>query len=175
MGYLYGVRDAKIALWNSTGSYGTLIDLPAVNRVEYNPRTSTGELEGDDEVVDSFSKIIGVEGRIVFADTNVVRSDIMNLLLGADVTSSGSKKKITIGEHNPNYFGLCWKVVVTDNSGEDHFMVYKARITNIQYSAAYGGYTVPEVSFTGVADNGDVIEVVENQPIDTALAMPLTY
>lgn len=175
MAYLFGVRDAKIALWQATGLYGTLYDLPAVNRVEYNPTFSEGQLEGDDEIADSYAKIIGMEGRVVFADSTTVRPELMQILLGSTNTSSGSKERMKIGATNPHYFGLAWKIVSSENSGEDHFLVYKARITGLQYSAQYNGYVVPEVSFRGVSDGGYAMEIVQDQTLNTALAMPLTF
>lgn len=175
MAYLFGVRDAKIAMWLSSGAYGTLYDLPAVNRVEYNPTLSEGQLEGDDEIVDSYAKIIGVEGRVVFGDSTTVRPELMQILLGSTNASSGSKERMKIGAANPNYFGLAWKVVSSESGGEDHFLVYKARITGLQYSAQYNGYVVPEVSFRGVADGGYAMEIVQDQTLNTALAMPLTF
>lgn len=177
MGYLYGVRDAKIALLLTEGSYGTLYDLPAVNRVEFNPTFSSAVLEGDDAEVDSASKIIAVEGRIVFGDNTTVRAELMSILLGSSNTSSGSKEKIKLGANNPNYFGLAWKVVHSDNAAEDHFLVYKAKVTAMNYAAAYNAYVVPEISFKGVAQAGDgqAMEIVEDQTLSTALAMPLTF
>lgn len=176
MAYLFGVRDAKIALWVSDGSYGTLYDLPAINRVEYNPAMISGQLEGDDAEVDSFAKMVAVEGRLVFGDNGTVRPELMQILVGSSNTSSGGKEQMKIGSSYPNYFGLAWKVVKSDNSGEDHFHVYKARITNLTYSAQYNGYVVPEISFRGVADtNGNMLEIVQDQALDTALAMPLTF
>lgn len=175
MAYLYGVRDAKIAQWLSSGSWGTLYDLPAVNRIEYNPTLTEGQLEGDDELVDSYAKIIGVEGRVVFGDNGTVRPELMQIILGTSNASSGSKERMKVGASNPNYFGIAWKIVNSENTGEDHFLIYKARITNLQYSAQYGGYVVPEISFRGVADANYAMEIVQDQALDEALAMPLTF
>lgn len=176
MAYLFGVRDAKIALWLSAGSYGTLYDLPAVNRIEYNPAMTAGQLEGDDAEVDSFAKMVAVEGRVVFGDNGTVRPELLQIILGSTNTSSGSKERMKIGSAYPNYFGLAWKVVKSDNSGEDHFFIYKCRITNLQYSAQYGGYVVPELSFRAVTETDDnIMETVQDQALNTALAMPLTF
>lgn len=177
MAYLFGVRDAKIALRLAAGSYGTLYDLPAVNRIEYNPVFTSGQLEGDDAQVDSFAKMIAVEGRVVFGDNGTVRPELMQIILGSTNTSSGSKERMKIGSAYPNYFGLAWKVVKSDNSGEDHFFVYKCRVNTMNYSASYGGYVVPELSFRGVTEDSDnnAMEIVQDQALDEALAMPLTF
>lgn len=175
MAYLFGIRDAKIALWLSSGAYGSLYDLPAVNRIEYNQTLSEGQLEGDDEIVDSYAKIIGVEGRVVFGENTTVRPELMQILLGTTNTSSGSKERMKLGATNPNYFGLAWKVVTSESGAEDHFLVYKARINNVSYSAQYNGYVVPEISFRGVADASYVMEIVQDQALNTALVMPLTF
>ena len=177
MAYLYGVRDAKIALWLADGSYGTLYDLPAVNTVEFNPALTSAQLEGDDSEVESTSKMVAVEGRVVFGDNTTVRPEIMTILLGASNTSSGGKERMKIGASNPNYYGLAFKVVHSDNSGETHFHVYKCRISNFQYRASYNGYVVPEISYRGVtqASDGHALEIVQDQALNTALAMPLTF
>lgn len=176
MPYLFGVRDAKIARWTAADTWGTLYDLPAVNRVEYNPAFVSGQLEGDDVEVDSFSKMIAVEGRVVFGDNPIIRPELYSIIVGSTNTSSGSKVRIEMGSEYPYYFGLAWKVVQTDNSAEDHFLIKKCRITNMQVAAAYGGYVVPELSFRGVADaDENITEFVQGQALDTALAMPLTF
>lgn len=175
--YKFGVNDAKIAVWNSTGSYGSLVDLIAINTVEFNLRIQSAVLEGDDEEVDSFGKIIGVTGRVRFGD-GAQHADVLNVLLGSSVTSSGSKTRVRLGNENLPYWGLAFKVLHTDGSGDEtHFGIMKAKIdSDLRYSASYGGYLIPEFTFRGVND-GSTYKAVERvyQDNTTALALPITF
>lgn len=174
-GFKYGVRDAVIAPWTSTGIYGSLIDLVAVNQVECRIRMVEAVLEGDDEEVDSFGKTVGGTVRVRFGD-DAQHADVLEALLGITATTSNSHERVQMGDEDAAYFGLAWKVVHTDGSGETHMAALKAKLTGeLVYSAAYGGYLIPEFTCRAVVDgNSKPIERIK-YTTTTALALPLTY
>lgn len=175
--YKFGVRDAQIALWTASGTYGGLFDLIAVNSIEFRVTSVAAELQGDDDIVDTFAKTNGVTGTVKFGE-GAQHNAILAVLLGVSSVSSNNKIRTYFGAEDAPYWGLAFKVVHTDASGyETHVAINKGKLTgDLSYSAAYGGYVIPQFSFKGVSD-GTTLKAVTRviQPASTALALPLTY
>lgn len=154
MPYLFGVRDAKMAVWTDTDTYSAEIDLPAVSQFEVTLRYQTATLEGDDRIVDQFSKAIGATVRLRFAESVTLAMDIVNAITGSAIESSAGKRRVGVGDERNRYLGIIAQIMDTEDQGDNHIFLPKAKVTDgLNYSAAYGGYQIKELTLEAVSDD----------------------
>lgn len=169
---LRGLRDMKIAAWNSAASYGTAYDVYGAREMGIELVLESDQLEGDDVVLDRYSKIIAVTFRFANAAVDL---GLLDILSGGALVSNANYEDVVIGENdNIPYVAMAGRIV--SSSGRDvHVFVPKAKLSgNLQYQAAYGQYVVPQAEFQGVnegAANG--IVRFRNFAAATALEIPL--
>ena len=164
----FGLRDVKIATWNSSDSYGTAVDVPSVQLMGAVLQIVSAMLEGDDEITASAARATGVEARIRFGSVNVAALEV---LLGNTATSSVASPnevkqlKVSGGDNMP-YFGMVGKALAEEGSGDFHLFIPKLRImSDVELATLeYGQFAIPEFTAQGVSDSTyGVVNLVENE------------
>lgn len=166
-----GVRDAKIAQWNSTGSYGTALDIRGIREASIELELDTDQLEGDDEVVDRYSRIIAAT---IGLQKAFVDFQTASLMTGGTFVSGAAYDDFLIdGENDPGFVGLAIKAVASDGQ-ETHYFFPKAKLSgNLSLTLAYGSYLVPQAEFQAIKDGVAGTMRGRNFASATGLTIPL--
>lgn len=151
-----GLRDMKIAAWNGENDYGTAYDIFGARDMSLELVVESDQLEGDDVVIDRYTKIVAVNFRFANA---VVDPELLGILTGGASSSNADYEDVMIGENaSVPYVAMAGRVVGSDAKHDWHVFVPKAKLAgNLQYQAQYGQYTIPQAEFQGVnegATNG---------------------
>lgn len=172
----FGLNDVQIATWNSTGSYGSAVDIPSVQLMGVDLQVVAAQLTGDDRITASASRVVGGEVRIRFGSVNMAALEV---LIGNSATSSvGSPNevkalKVTGGDNLP-YFGIVGRALAEEGIGDFTVFFPKVRIMS-NFTVAtmeYGAFVVPEVTAQAVDDaTYGVIYMIEHQTA-TAIVIP---
>lgn len=173
----FGIADCKIATWNSAGSYGTAVDVMAIQALNTTMRVVNAELTGDDTIVATASRPIGAQITFRFGSVNL---SVLEVLLGISVTSSvaspNNVKKLRVagGEKMP-YFGLVGKALAEEGSGDFLVFLPKCRImgdVNL-VQLEYGNFAIPELTVMAVADASyGVLNLIERETAGTFTIPP---
>lgn len=172
-GFLFGVRDCKIASWTSTGTYGTAQDVVAISQVSVEIQTSNAQLEGDDSIVDVHAvQTVGqVTFRFGFRDR-----EVYNILTGADISTSGTSYYTTFDAETRPYFGLAALIYETNGTGSRIVFVPKLKVMEaFQIQSQYGQYATPELTAMAVADGTYGIMRVYDYASLATIALPPTF
>lgn len=147
--YRYGLRDAKIAPWTAENTYGTLLDVDAVQSLTVTLVTQTAVLEGDDVEKDVYAKIKSVEATLRNGDVSL---EVLDLLIGGTLYEGVGYDDLKISETDSiTYFSIAGKVVGTDGGGCTILWIPKCKIFgNVNYQAQQNNYLLPEVQIKGV-------------------------
>lgn len=154
----FGIKDAKIAVNNLDGTWGTPVDVPSVQVVGGTEQYTTAELTGDDTITDRHSKLIAVQMRMRWGSIHLDVSEIIN---GTTVQETGTPNSANhvryqrrAGGTNSRYFGLCGLIEPTQGSGGLIVFFPKLKTAgDIQVQFEYGSYSIPEFEAQGVADD----------------------
>jgi len=168
-----GLRDLKIAAWNSENSYGSAYDILGARNMSVTWVVETDELRGDDVVLDRYTKLISVTVQIEQASVDLEAAD---MLLGGTMQSNASYEDLFVGEDNEvPYIALAGRVVGSGGSSDLHIFVPKAKLAgNLQLAAQLDTYMIPQAEFQGVhegATNGMLR--LRKFSAGTALEIPL--
>lgn len=172
--YHRGVLDAKIAVWNSVGSWGTAYDLKGIRNATLTIVMDTDELGGDDVILDRFAKI---ESATLTWEQAAVDLEALDIITGGLLVSNASYENLVLGrEANAAvpYVGFACRVV-SSTAPELHMFLPKCKFNgNLQFNAQYKQYLLPGAEFQGVYEgetNG--IVVMRKFTALTALEIPL--
>lgn len=169
---LRGLRDMKVAAWNGVASYGTAYDVYGAREMAIELVLESDQLEGDDVVLDRYSKIVSVTFRFANAAVDL---ELLKTLSGGTLVSNASYEDTVIGEDdNIPYVAMAGRIV--SSGGRDvHVFVPKAKLSgNLQYQAAFGQYVIPQAEFQGVNEGtANGIVRFRNFSATTALEIPL--
>lgn len=168
-----GLRDLKLAAWTAENSYGTAYDIYGAREMTVELVVETDQLEGDDVIIDRYTKIIAVNFR--FAN-GAVDLELLDTLTGGTLVSNASYEDLKVGEDDSiPYVAMAGRVVGSDAAHDLHIFVPKAKVSgNIQYQAQYGQYVIPQAEFQGV-NEGTINGIVRFRKFTalTALEIPL--
>lgn len=148
-----GLRDLKISAWNSAGSYGTAYDVLGAREMTAEWVATTDMLEGDDTVLDRFTKITSVTLRLSQASVDL---NVLDLLMGGTLVSNASYEDFVIGETDEvPYVAIAGRVVGSGGSSDLHIFIPKCKLSgNLQYQAQLNQYLIPAAEFQGVDEGG---------------------
>ncbi len=173
-----GLDDCKVGAWASTGTYGTLVDVPSVQLMDTTMKVVNAQLEGDDQITANSSKIVGATCKIRFGSLSLAALVVM---LGVSKVNSGTtpnaQDAITLvgGTQLPN-FGLCGRAKASQGGGDLHVFLPKCQImedVNLG-SLEYGKFTITELTVYAVNDETyDLLNFVEHETV-TSITMPPT-
>ena len=141
---LFGVDDAKLfpVTEDSEDKFtcGSGIDLPGVRQISLTYEIEEKSLTGDEKVLEISNKIKSVSFNIEYAKLSL---EVLAQLTGGSFTKSGTDDTEVGtfsfgGGHLPNYFQLKAQILDTSNDGGDvHFCIYKAKATAIPLNGVY--------------------------------------
>lgn len=169
---LYGVRDVQIAGWQDVNTWDTQIDVYGIREAGIEWVAQTGQLEGDDVIIDSFAKLTGAT---ITVNNGSVELSGLALISGGTLTSHANYLDVNIdGESDMPYVGLAIRVVGRDGA-EVHYLFPKCSISgNLQHRASYGNYVIPQMQFTAVQQAaGENIMRIRRYAAATNLELPL--
>ena len=174
----FGMNDAKVAAYNATDDYGTAVDIPSVQMLQTDIRVLSGELEGDDEITDAHTQVIGGRVRMRFGSLSIAALEV---LLGLTSSASGSSPnqldqlKVSGGDNMP-YVGISGKMAATQGDGDTHVFIPKCKIVSdfTLVQGEYGQYTIPEVELSAIPDTTYGVAIVIEQETAAAVAIPPT-
>lgn len=147
----FGVRDARIATNNEDGTFGTLEDVPSVQRVGFSLATVNAQLEGDDEITATASVVTSGE---VTLRMGSVKPEILAVILGASPSSGGGTRttKVRGGKQLP-YFGVMAKINAAEGGSDTHLFVPRCKLMGtLEFGFEYGQFAIPEATFSCVVD-----------------------
>lgn len=170
MAYRYGLKDIKIATWNSTDSYGTAVDLDAAQQMDVAITTTNAQLEGDDVIKDTHAKPIGVTVRIRNGNFEL---QTYATLFGLTVQSGTGYQDLNVDGTNRPYIGVCGRVEGTGDGEDTHIFVPKAKVIgDVSIAMQYGQYVIPELELQGVDDTTYGLVKFREHDSSTAISIP---
>lgn len=166
----FGLADCKIAVWNSAGSYGTLVDIMSIQLLGVTLQQVSAQLTGDDRITATAARAIGGTVQMRFGGINL---DSLAVLLGKAIGTISSVEQIGIqGGHRFPYVGIIGKALAEEGGGD--FWVYapKAKLmSDFQLSMEYGTFAIPEVTVQLVADDSYGVINLVSHPTDVAITV----
>lgn len=169
-----GIRDAKIAAWLGENNYGPAYDIKGIRNASLTWVMESGQLEGDDVILDQFTNIISVTLNFEQAAVDL---EVLDILSGGTLVSNASYEDLVIGQEASAipYIAFAGSVYASDAATVLHFFVPKAKISgNLQFQAQYGQYLLPGAEFSGVYE-GETNGMLRFRKFtaETALEIPL--
>lgn len=170
--FLRGIRDLKIATWNSEGSWGTAYDVLGARAMAVELVVETDELRGDDVVLDRYSKIVAATFRVEHASVDL---EVGYMMTGGTFVSNADYEDLLITEEsNIPYLGIAGRVVGSQGNYDVHIFAPKAKIAgNLALQAQVDTYMIPQAEFQAVSDGDQGIVRLRNFTALTALEIPL--
>ncbi len=149
-----GLRDLRISSWTSENSYGTAYDVLGAREMTVEWVMTSDMLEGDDVVLDRYSKVTSVTLRLSQASVDL---NVLDLLMGGTLVSNASYEDFFIGETDEvPYVAIAGRVVGSGGGSDLHLFIPKAKLSgNLQYQAQLNQYLIPGAEFQGVHE-GDI-------------------
>lgn len=151
MSFPFGVQDCKVAPWLTASTWGTLLDVIAISQFNLTSVIQSNELEGDDEIVDSGSKIIKATLTMQFAFRDL---DVAAVLGGGTHASSNNDDQLTVGDGSQMpFFGIAGKVDDSDGAGNRVIFLPKCKIvSDFSYEFQYNNYATPQLTVTAISN-----------------------
>jgi len=154
---VYGIADAKVAPYISTGSYGTAVDVMSVQMVQTRLRIQSAENNGDDQITAIASRTLAAEYQIRFSGAPI---DVFEVVTGVASASSLSspnrvrRLRIPGGQRMP-YFGIIGQGLAEEGSGDQLIFGPKLKVmSDIQISMnEFGGFQTLEFTALAVPDS----------------------
>lgn len=147
--YHRGLRDLKIAAWTAENSWGTAYDLLGARELTVEWEVQTDQLEGDDVVLDRYTKVTSVTLRLSNAAVDL---EALDMLLGGTLVSNASYEDFKMAETDEvPYVGIAGRVVGSSSQSDLHILIPKAKLSgNLPYGAQLNQYLIPAATFQGV-------------------------
>lgn len=151
----FGLRQVKLAPWNGDGTYDAAITVPAAQLFGIRFDTTNARLEGDDQRVDSHSKLVGATITIRNGSLSMsMLQAIMNRNPVLTGTTPTQRKVLWITPSEFGYVGVGAKVNSTNNRGDAQFFAPKVKLMEgFELRAEYGNYVIPEFTLDAVPDD----------------------
>jgi hypothetical protein len=170
--FKFGIFDAKVATWNSTGSWATAVDVEGVSGYVVEVETESGRLEGDDVILAIHSKIQAARLRLRFAFKD---QELLNVIFGGTYDQYDYYERVIWGRDDMPYFGVCGRANAETGGGDTQVFLPKVKTeTGPQFSFEKGGFAVLEIEATAVFD-GDtwgVLQLLNNNTAQTVTIPP---
>lgn len=149
----FGINDAKIASWSSTGTYGTVTDVMGIQMAQATVQVISAIANGDDAIVAAAARITGAQLQMRFVGLNL---DMISILTGhtlqVEAVSSTENLQMVGGERLP-YFGAIIKSL-SEEDGDTWVFLPKCKIMSdfVAFQGEYGAFTTPELTVQCVPD-----------------------
>lgn len=147
----FGVADAKVARWTSTGVYGTVTDVMGIQMAQATIQMVSAIANGDDRIVAAASRLTGAQLQMRFVGMNPT---MLSVITGVDTdtVSSVINLQFTGGEKMP-YFGAIIKAE-SEEVGDTWVFLPKCKIMSdfVLFQGEFGAFSTPEVTVQAVSD-----------------------
>lgn len=167
-----GVADLKFATWTSEGVYGTAYDVLGVRNFTLTLELESGQLEGDDAILDRFSKIVGANFGFEQAAVDL---DVIEMITGNTLVSNAAYEDLLLDETSLPFVAVAAKIEASSGGKDLHIFLPKCKMSgNFELQAQYGQYMLPKADFQAVRE-GDTNGVGRARKFTaaTALEIPL--
>lgn len=124
----YGLRDVKVATLTSTGTKGTLVDLPNSQTLEFSEGVSEQELRGDDRVVAKRVTVDAVEWTL---ESGGISFEAAVVMFGGTITETGTTpaqvKTWTRLDTDvrPDFYAV--GQALSESGGDMHIVLYRCK------------------------------------------------
>jgi hypothetical protein len=167
----YGLRDVKVATLSDAGVYGSLVDLPAGQTLEFTETTSSQELRGDDQVVANRTVVDDVEWSLAAGG---ISFEAMKVMAGGTIETSGSTPNVVKewfregGDSYPKFF-IAGKAL-SESGGDHHTVIYNAKASQISGTHQDQEFWISNAEGTGIASINEDSQGVENGKVWSMIA-----
>lgn len=151
-GYSFGLEEAWIATWNGQATFGTAVQLVACEIFDVSFETVSGELKGDDQIIDVFAKTISGKIRIKFGFNNL---NVIPILTGdVQTTSSPTSDNVVFSNTVRPYFAIIGRIDQSQGGGDLQLFIPKCKITGAfgPLTMSFGNYLTPQLDAMAITD-----------------------
>lgn len=172
----YGLRDVKLYTRTADNTYGAGVDLPAAQTLTLTFTPESNTLTGDDSTVAIHTVVTQLEWDL---EAGGISLDAWGVLTGITVTDSGTTPSGTstfkwTNTSDMPYIGITGKAI-SDSDGDMHIAIFKAKVTDLSGSMAYGEFWITKCSGIAVYDgDGDLFTLKMNETAQN-VAAPSDY
>jgi hypothetical protein len=147
----WDIEDAKMAINNLNGTWGTNYDIPGVVSVQMEVEVKSGEQPGDGILYAVRSKVYAGTATVQFADLNSFQQ--FEVMMNQNRESSGDDMVFHQGQgDNFGYFSICGQTFI-EGTGDFQIWVPRLIITeNYSIGIADGEFVVPEISCRAIVE-----------------------
>jgi len=144
-----GIRDIKIAAWNSENSFGTAYDVYGARNMSVEWVVETDELRGDDVVIDRYTKPVSVTVRF---EQGAVDLEAVDMLMGGTLVSNADYEDFYVAENDEvPYVAIAGRIVASGGTNDMHVLVPKCKLAgNLNLQAQVDTYMLPSAELQGV-------------------------
>jgi len=144
-----GLREMHLASWTSENTFGTDYPILGAREMTLEYVVTTDMLEGDDVVLDRYTRIISATFRLAMASVDL---NVLDILLGGTLVSNASYEDFMIGETDEvPYIAVAGRIVGSGGGSDLHIFAPKCKIAgNIQYQAQLNQYLIPAMELQAV-------------------------
>lgn len=153
---VFGLADAQIAPYTSTGVYGTAVDIMSVQMVQSELRVQSAENNGDDQITAVAARVLAAEFQVRFSGAPI---EVLAVITGIAAVSSLSspnrvrRLRIAGGQRMP-WFGLIGQGLAEEGNGDQLIYGPKLKVTsNIRVSMnEFGSFQSLEFTALAISD-----------------------
>lgn len=168
----FGLSDVKVQTWASAGTYsGTITDIMSVQMLGVTMQQVSAQLEGDDRITATASRVIGGQVQMRFGGINL---DSLAVITGKSVGTISSVDQLQLvgGDRMP-YFGIIGKALAEEGGGDLWVYLPKAKLMGDFQIAMleYGAFAIPEVTVQLVDDDDYGVINLITHPAEVAITV----
>lgn len=148
----FGVNDAKVAVWDGDGTYGTVTDVMGIQLAQVSLQVISAIANGDDKIVAAGARLPGASLQMRFVGMN---PSMLSVITGIDVDTISSVNNLqVVGGNRLPYFGAVIKAL-SEEIGDTWVFLPKCKIMSdfVPFQGEYGTFTTPEVTVQCVPDD----------------------
>lgn len=148
----FGINDAKVAVWTSTGVYGTLTDIMGIQMGQTTLQVVSAIANGDDRIVAAGSRLTGAQLTLRFVGLN---PSMLSIITGVSLETISSVVNLQFaGGNKMPYFGAIIKSL-SEESGDTWVFLPKCKIMSdfTPFQGEFGTFTTPELTVQCVPDD----------------------
>lgn len=150
--FTFGARQARIAPYISSTSWGSAVTITGISSVSYSIQTTSAVLTGDDEELAAHSRRKSIELQMKFAFDSL---DVFEVLTGITKLENSDYEEIIFDTSNFPYFGFIAKAEYDTGDGQTELWLPKVKImSGFGLSFAYEQFVTPEMTCKAVSNGG---------------------
>lgn len=166
----FGLNDAKVATWNSAGSYGTVTDIMSIQMGAVALELVSAILTGDDKQTAIAALAIGGTIQVRFGGLNLTH---VAILTGKAIGVISGVSQLGIkGSNKMPYVGIILKALSAE-TGDTWLFIPKSKIVSgfTLAQMEHGVFAIPEVTLQIVDDDTYGLVSVITHPTSVAITV----